>query len=96
MKTKIVRTIGLLGLIVATGSLSACFDESFYPAYHGYAYSSPRYGYPQYQPHYFSAYVPAPHYYVPDPPHYGQYAHHWKHEEHEEHEGHDHHHHDRS
>ena len=67
MKTKIFQITGAVGFILALGSLSACFDESYYPASPGgYSYGSP-YAYPQYTPQYYPEYVPPPRYYAYNP-----------------------------
>jgi hypothetical protein len=94
MKAKIFRTLGVIGFIVAMGSLSACFEESYYPSHLGYAYGSPGYGYP--------GYAPAPRYYAYNPHPYASNPHrYWqdrqwgKHEGHAEHERHEHQDHDR-
>jgi hypothetical protein len=90
MKSKILRVLGVAAFVLAIGSLSACVDESYYPAYPGYAYGSPAYAY---HPRYYPEYVPPPRAYAYNPRPY------WRnHEgrEHEEHEMHEHHHdHDR-
>jgi hypothetical protein len=95
MKVKIFRILGVLGFILAMGSLSACFEESYYPAYPRYSYGSPAVPYPRYYPEY----VPVPHSYaypVPRPyaynarPYWRNHQR-WEHKEHEEHEWHEHH-----
>jgi hypothetical protein len=86
MKVKIFRILGVLGFILAMGSLSACFEEPYYPAY------------PRYSPEY----VPVPRSYtypVPRPYAYNarpDWRNHqrWEHKEHEEHEWHEHQNHD--
>jgi hypothetical protein len=85
MKARIFRILGVVGFILALGSLSACFDESYYPASPGYSYGygAPVYAYPEYTPRYY-AYNPHP---------YWRYRQRWEREEHEEHEWHEHHHH---
>ncbi len=100
MKAIIFRVIGVMGFILALGSLSACFEETSYPRY-GYnrpAYASPQY-YPEYVPVPYNR--PAPRYYVYNPrpyvarPHpYRGHGEQWEHEEHKEH-AHGHHHDDR-
>jgi hypothetical protein len=91
MKAKIFRILGVIGLILTMGSLSACFD-AHYPGYRvdppAYSYGSPAYAYPVYHPQY----VPAPRYYVYNPRPHTQYR---PEREHEEHEWHEHHHHPR-
>jgi hypothetical protein len=89
MTAKIFRILGVIGFILSMGSLSACFEESYYPRYPGYAYGSPAYAYPECYPRY----VPAPRYYAYNPRPYARYRQRWEHEEHEEHEWHEHHHH---
>ncbi|MBV8454673.1 MAG: hypothetical protein JOZ29_20730 [Deltaproteobacteria bacterium] len=86
MKAKIFRILGIIGFILAIGSLSACFEESYHPAYPGYAYGSPAYAYPHYAPRY----VPTPRYYASDPHPYWRHQHGGEHE-HGEHEWHEHH-----
>jgi hypothetical protein len=87
MKNKILRIFGVIGFILALGSLSACFDDSYpnrgYPAY---SYGSPTYAYPGYYPQY----APGPNYYAYNHP---RWRYHHDREEQEEHE-HEHHHHD--
>jgi hypothetical protein len=88
MKGKIFRILGVIGFILAMGSLSACFDESYYPGYSrypGYSYGGPAYAYPEY--------APTPRYYAYNPHPYWRQRQRWEHEEHEEHEWHEHHHH---
>jgi hypothetical protein len=41
MKSEILRVLGVIAFIFVMGSLSACFDESYYPAYPAYSYGSP-------------------------------------------------------
>jgi hypothetical protein len=89
MKVKIFRILGVLGFILAMGSLSACFEESYHPTYPRYSYDSPAVPYPRYYPEY----VPAPRSYTYNPQPYWRYRQRWEHEEHEEHESHEHHHH---
>ncbi|GEM_PF-2319134 len=71
MNSKIFRLIKLFGLLVALSSLSACFEEAYYPAYGRHAYAAP---YPEYVPvpQYYAYNVPVPHYHpynvpVPSP-----------------------------
>jgi hypothetical protein len=85
MKAKIFHIFGVIGFILAMGSLSACFDESHYPAYPRYSYGSPAYAYPEYYPHYAPGYVAPPPYYASNPHPYWQHGHGWEHREHEEH-----------
>ena len=87
MKAKIFRIVGIIGFILAIGSLSACFDGPYYPAYPRYSYGSPAYAYPEYYPQYAPRYVPAPPYYASNPHPYWQHG--WEHKEHEEHEWHE-------
>jgi hypothetical protein len=97
MKAKIFRIVGVLGLILGMGSLSACFEGPYYP---GYAYGRPAYTYPEAYPRYYPQPVPVPRYYAYNPRPYAVNPHpnwqnheQWQHQEHEEHEHH--HHHDR-
>jgi len=90
MKAKIFRILGVIGLILAAGSLSACVDEQYYPAHPGYSYNSPAYAYPEYYP--VPRYAP-PRAYAYNPHPYWQYRNRWEHEEHEEYERHEGHHH---
>jgi hypothetical protein len=90
MKSKLLRVLGVAAFVLAIGSLSACVDESYYPAYRGYADGSPAYGY---HPRYYPEYVPPPRAYAYNPRPY------WRNHEGREHEGHEmhehHHDHDR-
>ncbi|MBV8774589.1 MAG: hypothetical protein JO166_19970 [Deltaproteobacteria bacterium] len=92
MKARIFRIIGVIGLLIGMGSLSACFEAPYYP---GYAYGGPGYGYPEAYPRYYPQYVPAPRSYAYNPrpyPHANWQNHErWEHAEHEAHE-HNHHH----
>jgi hypothetical protein len=87
MKAKILRILSVTGLIIAMGSLSACFEESYHP---GYGYRGPAYAYPEPYPQYYPEYVPAPRAYAYNPhryssPHpYSQYRQRWEREEHHE------------
>ena len=92
MKVKVSRILGVMALILAMGSLSACFDEHYYPGYPRYSYGSPGYAYPGYYPQYAPGYVPGPRYYASNPHPYWRGRQIWKHEEHEEHERNEHHH----
>jgi len=91
MKAKIFRILGIIGFILAMGSLSACFEESYHPAYPGYWHGPTAYAYPEYYPRYAPRYVSPPSYYASNPHPYWQHGHGWGHEEHEEREGHAHH-----
>jgi hypothetical protein len=90
MKARIFRIVGAIGLVLAMGSLSACFESSYYPGYPGYSYGAPGwYRSPAYAYHPYPRYAPpAPHYYA-----YNHGYHHgWEHEGHVEHGGHGYHH----
>lgn len=93
MKARIFRIVGAISLIFAMGSLSACFESSYYPGdpgYSGYSYGAPGwYGSPAYAYHPYPRYAPPPpHYYALNP----GYHHEWEHHEHMEHGWHGHHH----
>lgn len=94
MKAKIFHIVGVIGLIIGMGSLSACFEGPYYP---GYAYGRPAYGYPEAYPRYYPQPVPVPRTYAYNPrpyPHANWQNHErWEHQEHEKHERN--HHHDR-
>jgi hypothetical protein len=87
MKAKIFRTLGMIGFLLAMGSLSACFVGPPDPAGPAYPYGPHAYAYPEYYPHYAPGYVPAPRSYVynehPRGPH--RYRQRLEHEEHERH-----------
>jgi hypothetical protein len=91
MKAKIFRILGLIGFIIAIGSLSACVGESYYPVYPRYSYGSPAYAYPGYYPQHAPRYV-APRYYASNPHSYWHHQYGWGHKEHEKHGWHEHHH----
>jgi hypothetical protein len=66
MKAKILRVLGVTGFIIAMGSLSACFEESYHP---GYGYGRSAYA----EPGYYPQYVPTPRYYAYNVPRYRPY-----------------------
>jgi hypothetical protein len=88
MKTKVFRILGVIGFILAMGSLSACFDPS-YPGYSDppMSYRAP-YAVPEYYPRYYARPVPVPRYYAYNPRANWQNHRRWEHRKHEEDEHH--------
>ncbi len=81
MKAKIFRILGVIGVILAMGTLSACFDKSYYLRSPAYSYGVPAYAYPEY--------VPVPRAYAYNSHPYWRYCQRWENEEHENHHPHD-------
>jgi hypothetical protein len=85
MAAKILRTLGIVGLVVGMGSLSACFD-AYYRAHPAYSYGGPPpywYGSPAGAfSRSYPVYTPAPRYYAYNPGPNWRYRR--EHEEHEE------------
>lgn len=90
MKARFFRILGAVSLIMAMGSLSACFESSYYPGDPAYTYGAPRwYGSPAYAYHPYPRYAPpAPHYYALNP----EYHRGWQRGEHMRRGWHEHHH----
>jgi hypothetical protein len=79
-----LRIAGIIGFVLVLGTLSACFDRPYYPAYPAYSYGEPGYAYPYTEYGYAS---PAGSYAYDADPHRWKHRH-WDHDEYEKHEGH--------